>query len=219
MEQQQEILEEGESLEYQNQTARARTPVDESTVDELSPNERLRVAKSRISQMFIKREQTHKHISMIAPELPRGMLEERTSSSANTSPTTRHSVNDFIVNTEYERVYDKHGHYRANINEEDDENDSDDGLVRHRFGQPVPNANVFALAEGNAVHEQGKRMSQEDDEDDLAAVVVGDVGDGEGALPSKPEVTPRRKHLTHGNPMLIDELKKRQSTLYQTTVE
>lgn len=211
MEQQQEILEEGESLEYQNQTARAGTPVDESTVDALSPNERHKVAKSRISQMFIKREQTHKHISLMAPELPRGLPEERTSNSANTSPTSRHSAHDFIVNTEYERVYDNYGHYKANASEDDDvKDDDDDSFVPHRFGH----SGTSAADESNSVHDQRKRVSQDDDEDELAH-----VGDGEGALAIKPEVTPRRKHMIHGNPMLIDELKKRQSTLYQTTVE
>lgn len=212
MEQQQEILEEGESLEYQTQV-RAKTPDDESTVDELSPNERRKVAHSRLTQMFIKREQTHKHISMIAPELPRGMHEERTSSSANTSPTTRHSTNGFIVNTDYERVYDKFGHYKA----DGDENENEDDFIPRRFGRPGASANV--ADESHSVHEQRKRVSHDDDEDELAVGAAGDVDDSEGGLPSKPEVTPRRKHMMHGNPMLIDELKKRQSTLYQAAVE
>ncbi|KAH9404300.1 hypothetical protein TYRP_000120 [Tyrophagus putrescentiae] len=212
LEQQQEILEEGESLE--------------PAVDELSPNERHKVAKSRISQMFIKREKTNKHISMIAPlELSRGLPEEKTSLSANSSPTHL-TANGFFVNTDYERVYDSHGHYKARQEGEHSQNEiaaagddeADFARLRSFAGQP-PLPNAVDEGRNNSEHDQRKRVSSVDDDDEQA--VSADAGSTEGALaPSaRPEVTPRRKHMMQGNPLLIDELKKRQSTFYQTTVE
>lgn len=140
--------------------------VIEKSLDELSPSERQKIAKSRISQLFIKREQT-KHIR---------------------SPTKSREV---VLSPEYERVYntnDNYGHYPV---EEDNQQEK---------------RATKLVEEIESLHDQS------------IAVDDNDQRENEDADESpNSEVVPRTKAKLHGNPLLIDELKKRQSTLYQTT--
>ena len=146
--------------------------VNEETVDELSPFERQKIAKSRISQMLIKREQQHiKNNGGIMAE----SMEENS---------------ELVLNAEYERVYEKvdnYGHYTT-------ANDS-----RFDHEQHVPNT----FEQGNSLHDHVQPTS------------LAEESKNENVDESSNHEVPRRKPMIRGNPLLIDELKKRQSTLYQ----
>lgn len=138
----------------------------EKSLDELSPSERQKVAKSRISQLFIKREQT-KHIR---------------------SPP---KSSEFVLSPEYERVYNTNNNYGHCLVEEDYQQEKRATKLVEEF---------------ESLHDQS------------IGVDDNDQGKNENADESpNSEVVPRTKARLHGNPLLIDELKKRQSTLYQTT--
>ncbi|KAJ6224733.1 hypothetical protein RDWZM_003278 [Blomia tropicalis] len=135
------------------------------SVDEMSPNERQKIARTRLSKMFIQRQQ-----------------KQVTDSEQN---------GGMILNSNYVRVYDnvdKYGHYLSSAS-----------TVTNDSSQ-LPSPESFDSIESEPTTEIVKNFD----------TALNDAS----SLP--PEVVPRRRPMKLGNPMLIDELKKRQSTIQQT---
>lgn len=135
------------------------------SVDEMSPNERQKIARTRLSKMFIQRQQ-----------------KQVTDSEQN---------GGMILNSNYVRVYDnvdKYGHYLSSAS-----------TVTNDSSQ-LPSPESFDSIESEPATEIVKNFDTPLNE--------------ANSLP--PEVVPRRRPMKLGNPMLIDELKKRQSTIQQT---
>ena len=159
-----------------------------TAVDQMSPNERVKVAKSRISQMFIKREQQQLRQNCMAESF----TEESLNSHVD---NTIINNNVFVFNPNYVRVYeniDNYGHYQAVIEDRQNSGDS---------YKPT----VELVDENVVLNNNNKSYLMESDQPDES---------------SKPEIAPiKRRPPRFGNSMLIDELKKRQSTLNQVTPE
>lgn len=158
----------------------------------MAPTERVKVAKSRISQMFIKREQK-KHTSVL-----------ETDGHVNTA--TPVGNNGLMLNTDYVRVYDNidnYGHYSvADRITGDEQHPHQPNHSNHKHSPGSVESLDSVEEESNSKHHDRPESG-------------GDQPDES----SRPEVVvPRRiKPKMLGNPMLIDELKKRQSALPQVT--
>ena len=164
------------------------------TIDELSPDERQRLARSRISQMFIKRQQQHKNESNI------GLVH-----SASLDSAASNTSNGFMLNPDYVRVYenvDHYGHYTTNTS-----HNTDSKIETNLDEQDESNSNHIPNHNDDHRHETYVSPREQ-----LATTATP----SEDVPTTKPEVVPRRRTQMIGNPMLIDELKKRQSTLYQS---
>ena len=118
--------------------------------------------------------------------------------------------NGLVLNTDYVREYENIDNYSYSmVSDNHGSVDEDDEQSRRQI---VPNTLVGEL--GDSENDQPNTVTDNNNSNENHDAVHGDH---QGDEPLKPElVVPRRKPKMHGNALLIDELKKRQSTLYQS---